>query len=341
MSDVARACADAALEAGRAIRTLVHEMDPLRRAEPTTSLLKPKGGYGARRVDAEAEALGLAHLERLADRLGVAIELLLDAGSASHRLGRASGATRIWATMDAIDGTVKVAGLGPRLPDRVRLANDGGWAAAFAFTAPTEAPCEELTLGDFTTAVIVDGNPTRYRAYPQDLVSLPNDDGLVTWEVTDATARRVFTTTGTDLGQLWTYLDTFQAYDHETAQPGDVALGAALYPLLMDRHAGGGFDVLRQYANLSALGRMLLGWREPPVWVESQGGAYLVVNENMPNLIPAVPILAGAGGVSVDFDGRPLRARRLAEGRTSIVHAANQDVCDAVLALVARARAAG
>lgn len=344
MSDVARACADAALAAGRAIRTLVHAMDPLRRAEPTTSLLKPKAGYGSRRVDAEAEALGLAHLERLADRLGVAIELLLDAGdasgTASHRIGRATGAMRVWAAMDAIDGTVKVAALGPRLPDRVRLANDGGWAAAFAFTAPTAAPREALTLGDFTTAVIVDGNPTQYRAYPQDLVTLPEDDGLVTYEVTDPSPRRVFTTTATDLGQLWTYLDTFQAYDHDTAQPGDVALGAALYPLLMDRHQGGGFDVLRQYANLSALGRMLLGWRDPPVWVESQGGAYLVVNENMPNLIPAVPILAGAGGVSVDFDGRPLRTRRLAEGRTSIVHAANPVVRDTVLRLVARVRAA-
>lgn len=340
-ADVARACADAALTAGRAIRTFVHAMDPLRRAEPMTSLLKPKGGYGARRVDAEAEALGLEHLGRLADGLGVAIELLLDPpGPPSHRIGRATGDARIWAAMDAIDGTVKVAGLGPRQPDRVRLANDGGWAAAFAFTAPTTAPREALTLGDFTTAVIVDGNPTRFRVYPQDLVALPDGDDLVTFEVTDATPRRVWTTTGTDLGQLWTYLDTFQAYDHETAQPGDVALGAALHPLLMDRHQGGGFDVLRQYANLSALGRMLLGWREPPVWVESQGGAYLVVNENMANLIPAVPILAGAGGLSVDFDGRPLRARRLAEGRASIVHAANRPVCDAVLALVARARAA-
>ncbi|MCW5890445.1 MAG: hypothetical protein KIT14_07815 [bacterium] len=341
-TDVARACTEVALAAGRDIRTLVHAMDPLRRAEPTTSLLKPKGGYGARRVDAEAEALGLARLEALADRLGVAIELLRDAGdaagNASHRLGRATGAERIWAAMDAIDGTVKVAGLGPRLPDRVRLANDGGWAAAFAFTAPTTAPRAALTLGDFTTAVIVDGNPTRYRAYPQDLVTLPEDDALVTYEVTDAVPRRVFTTTATDLGQLWTYLDVFQAYDDETAQPGDGALGAALYPLLADRHRGGGFDVLRQYANLSALGRMLLGWRQAPVWVESQGGAYLVVNENLPNLIPAVPILAGAGGVSVDFDGRPLRARRLAEGRTSIVHAANPAVCAAVLGLVARAR---
>ena len=84
-----------------------------------------------------------------------------------------------------------------------------------------------------------------------------------------------------------------------------------LYRRLTDRHGGGAFDVLRQYANLSALGRVLFGWREPPVWIESQGAAYLVVNENVPNLIPSVPLVAGAGGVSVDFAGAPLAGRPL------------------------------
>jgi hypothetical protein len=88
------------------------------------------------------------------------------------------------------------------------------------------------------------------------------------------------------------------------------------------------------------LTRLLLGWREPPVWVESQGAASVVVNENLPNLIPAVAVVAGAGGVSVDFDGHPLAARRLVEGRTSVVHAANAALADRVLGLVRRARSA-
>jgi hypothetical protein len=242
--------------------------------------------------------------------------------------------------MDAIDGTVKVAGLGPPGTDRVRLANDGGWAAAFAFTAPTAKPFEELALRDFTVAVVVDGNPTRYRAYPQDLVAHADGDGPVTLEVTDGAERRVHTSSAEDLGQLWAYLDVFQAYDLATRREGDEALGVELYRLLTDRHRGGAFDVLRQYANLSALARVLFGWREPPVWIESQGGAFVVINENMANLLPAVPLVAGAGGVSVDLDGRPLGERRLAEGRASVVHAANPAVCRDVLALVARARRA-
>jgi hypothetical protein len=326
-------CAEAALAAGRAIRTLVHAMDPRERARERLPLLKPDGGYGARHVDAEAERVGLAALEQLTRDTGCAVEVIVDpAGGVTHRIGR--GAQTIWASMDAIDGTVKVAGLGERLPDRVRIANDGGWAAGFAFTEPTDRRLGDLTFGDFVVAVVVDGNPTRWRAYPQDLVTHPTRGGLVTFEATERPWRRVFTTTGSELSQLWTYLDVFQAYDLDTRRPGDEAVGIELYRLLTDRHRGGAFDVLRQYANLSALGRVLFGWREPPAWLESQGGGYLVVNENVPNLIPSVPLVAGAGGISVDFAGRSLRERRLADGRTSVLHAANEPLCRRLLEIV-------
>jgi len=337
MDQIPRACATAGLAAGREIRALVHGMDARERAEPRQPLLKPHGGYGARHVDCAAEELGLAHLERLAQSLDCALELLVDpVAGVTHRVGR--GTRTIWASLDAIDGTVKVAGLGARDPDRVRLANDGGWAAGFACTLPTERGLVDLTFGDFVVAVVVDGNPTRHRAYPQDLVTLPAEGGLVTWEATEEPWRRVFTTTSTDLGQLWAYLDVFQAYDLDSRRPGDDVLGIELYRLLTNRHDGGAFDVLRQYANLSALGRVLFGWREAPVWIESQGGAFLVVNENVPNLIPSVALVAGAGGVSTDFAGRALPARRLAAGRTSVLHAANEEVSRRVLALVATAR---
>jgi hypothetical protein len=338
---IARACADAALAAGREIRALVHAMDPRERAVVRTPLLKPYGGYGARHVDAAAEEVGLAHLERLSREVGAAIEVLVDpAAGNTHRIGR--GTRAIFASMDAIDGTVKVAGLGARHDDRVRLANDGGWAAGFAFTAPTEQRLVDLSFGDFGVAAVVDGNPSRFRTYPQDLVTLPGADGLSTWEATETPWRRVFTTTSTNLGQLWSYLDVFQAYDLETRSDGDERVGVELYRLLTDRHSGGAFDVLRQYANLSALGRTLFGWREPPVWIESQGGAYVVMNENVPNLIPAVALVAGAGGVSIDFEGEALRERPLASGRTSVIHAANAELATRLIALVrwARERAA-
>lgn len=340
MTDLARTCAEAGLRAGRRIRDLVHAMPPAERARPVTSILKPVPGYGARAVDAAAEAVGVEHLEALGRDLGCPIELIVEpTGGTTHRIGAGAGRAVVWAYMDAIDGTVKVAGLGEVRPDRVRLANDGGWAATFAFTLPTDRRLDELTIGDFVVATVVDGNPTRYRSYPQDLIVLPAGDGLETWEVTEAGERRVFTTTHTDLGQAWVFLDGFQAYDYATRREGDEQLGPALYQLLANRHAGGAFDVLRQYANLSALPRVMLGWREEPVWVESQGAGYLVVNENLANLIPSVPLIEGASGLSVDFDGRRLRARRLAEGRTSVLHAANPELCQRLLAVIGAARA--
>ena len=72
--------------------------------------------------------------------------------------------------------------------------------------------------------------------------------------------------------------------------------------------------------------------------MESQGAAFVVVNENLANLIPSLPIVAGAGGLSVDFDGRPLAARRLVDGRSSVIHAANPAMRDAILRIVAEAR---
>lgn len=320
---IVQRCVDAALAAGRAIRELVHAMPPFERGERTTSVLKENQCV----VDAAAEALGIAHLERLAADVGHDLLLLVDATRGrTHRIGTTGGDACIWVSMDAVDGTVKVAGLGERRPDRVALGNDGGWAAAFAFTAPTAAPFEALTLGDFATAVVVDGNPTRWPVYPQEVVAR---DGVTTDGI-----RRVWTSSETRLHQLWSYLDGYQAHDLATRRPGDEALVVDLFRRLADRHHGGAFDVLRQYANLSALPRLLFGWREPPVWVESQGGAYLVVNENQANLIPSVPMVLGAGGLAVDFAGRPLAERRLAAGRTNVLFAANDAVCDQVLALI-------
>jgi hypothetical protein len=83
---------------------------------------------------------------------------------------------------------------------------------------------------------------------------------------------------------------------------------------------------------------VLFGWRELPVWIESQGGGFFVINENVPNLIPSVPLVLGAGGVSVDFTGRPLAERPLAAGRTSVLHAANAAVQRQLLVLIAQAQ---
>jgi hypothetical protein len=348
---IASACAVAAIRAGREIREAIQAMPPVQRATRAASPLKPQVGELARFVDHVGDSVGIEHLERLSRDIGHRIELIVDARSGDVRsLGRATQREVVFAYMDAVDGTIKVGGLGNDMENnRFRAANDGGWAMAIAFTAPTTATLEDLFVGDFTTAALVDGNPSRYATYPQEVITLPHAAQLTSFDVTDETAwtpgaawgKPTYTSTNTDLSQCMVYLDSFQAFDRETRLAGEEELAVELYRAFINRHDGGAFDVLRQYANLSALQRVMLGWREPPVWIESQGGAFIAINENMFNLIPAVPIILGAGGRCVDFDGRPLRERKVLEGRTSIVHAANESLCGETLRLIRRARRPG
>jgi len=333
----------AALSAGRAVRAAVHAMPPAQRGAAAPAALKP-GGQIVLAVDGVAERVGLAHLERLADAIGCRIAVITDAERGTTLpLGRATRPEIIYAMLDAVDGTIKVGGLGNAADgSAVRLANDGGWGVAFACTAPTAAPLEMLTLAAFVVAVVVDGNPPRVPVYPHEVVTLPEDGALVSRDCSDRPAvraalrraPRVYTSTQTTLSQAIVYLDGFQAFDRRSAAVGDEALVVDLYRRFLNRHAGGAFDVWRQYGNLSALLRLLFGWRQHRPWVESQGGGFVVVNENLANLVPAVPLVVGAGGCAVDFAGAPLAARRLVDGRTSVVYAANEVLLQALVSHV-------
>jgi hypothetical protein len=340
-------CAIRALEAGRRIRAVVQAMPLDERGRRVDAVLKP-GAALTLQVDRAAEEVGVACFEQLAAELGHRVHLIVDpvAGQVIE-LGRAPHRRVVFAHLDAVDGTIKVGGLGNDLAaGKVRVASDGNWGVAAAFTAPTEHPLDALCFGDFVAAAVVDGNPLRYRAHPEEVVTVPAPGGLASYDLGAAPAvlaalrraPRVYTSTATVLGQSTVYLDGFQAFDLDTRRPGDDRVAADLYRLLINRHDGGAFDITRQYGNLSALLHALLGWRGAPPWMESQGAGFVVVNENMANLIPAMPIVAGAGGLSVDFDGRPMAQRRLTDGRCSVVHAANAALRDALMQLVSRAR---
>ncbi len=344
----ARLCAIRAIEAARRIRAVVQAMPLAERGRKVEAVLKP-GAALSLQVDRAAEEVGVAHLEQLAGELGYRIHLIADPlRNQLIELGRSTRREVVFAHLDAVDGTIKVGGLGNDLAaGKVRVANDGNWGVAAAFTAPTDRPLDALRFGDFVAAAGVDGNPQRYRTHREEVVAVPADGGVVSYDVSDAPAvpaalrraPRVFTSPTSALGQSIVYLDGLQAFDLDTRRAGDDAVAAELYGLLINRHDGGAFDIVRQYGNLSALLHVLLGWRGAPPWMESQGAGFVVVNENHANLIPAMPIVAGAGGVSVDFDGRSMLERRLIDGRCSVVHAANDSMRDALMRLVAIARA--
>lgn len=339
-------CVLRALEAARHIRALVQAMPLTERGRRADAALKP-GLALTLEVDRVAEQAAIAALERLAAEIGHRVHLIVDpARGHVIPLGRSTHRQVVFAALDAVDGTMKVGGLGNDLArGRIRVANDGNWGVAAAFTAPTDRALETLTFGELVAAVVVDGNPSRYRAHPEEVVAMPVDGLPAAFDVSDAPAvgavlrraPRVYTSTNTDLARGVVYLDGYQAFDLDTRRPGDDQIAGALYRALIDRHGGGAFDIVRQYGNLSALLHVLLGWRGDPPWRESQGAGFVVVNENLANALPAIPIVAGAGGVSVDFAGRPLRERKLVDGRCSVVHAANPALRDALLRLVQRA----
>jgi hypothetical protein len=341
-------CALRAIEAARHIRAVVQRMPLAERGRTVDAALKP-GAAITLQVDRTAEDIAIAAFERLADEVGYRLHLIVDPARAQViELGRSPQRQVIFAYLDAIDGTIKVGGLcNDVAAGKIRVASDGNWGVAAAFTEPTDRRLEQLRFADFAGAAVLDGNPLRYRAHPEEVVAVPVDGTLASYDLSEAPAvtaalrraPRLYTSTNEQLQRGIVFFDAFQAFDVETRQAGDDVIAVELYRRLLNRHAGGAFDVVRQYGSLSALLHSLLGWRGEPPWMESQGVAFVVVNENLANLIPALPIVAGAGGVSVDFDGRPIGARKLVEGRCSVIHAAGTAVCDAVLRLVAEARA--
>lgn len=344
---LAERCGLCLLDTGRRIRTLVHATPIARRAAAAQAALKP-GGPLVLEVDRIAEELAIAALERLADEIGVRIHLIADPVRAQVMvLGRATRREVVYAVVDAIDGTMKVGGLGNDLAGGIlRVVNDGAWSVAAALTEPTARPIEALRLEAFTIAAVVDGNPPCSPAHPEEVIALPAGMGPALFDMTGRAAvaaalrraPRLYTTTNAILSQSVVYLDGFQAFDLATRQPGDDALAGALYGLLLDRHRGGAFDIVRQYGSLGALLRVLLGWRGERPWREAQGAGFVVINENVANLVPAVSIVTAAGGVSVDFAGEPLGRRRLVDGRCNAIHAANPALRDALLQIVRRGR---
>ena len=341
-------CALRAIEAARHIRAVVQRMPLGERGRTVDAALKP-GAAITLQVDRTAEEIAIAAFERLADEVGYRLHLIVDPSRAQViELGRSPQRQVIFAYLDAIDGTIKVGGLcNDVAAGKIRVASDGNWGVAAAFTEPTDRSLEQLRFADFAGAAVLDGNPLRYRAHPEEVVAVPMDGTLASYDFSEAPAvtaalrraPRLYTSTNEQLQRGIVFFDAFQAFDVETRQAGDDRLAVELYRRLLNRHAGGAFDVVRHYGNLSALLHSLLGWRGEPPWMESQGAAFVVVNENLANLLPALPIVGGAGGVSMDFEGRPLAERRLTAGRTSIVYAANAALCRRLLALIAEAQA--
>jgi len=315
-----RKLADTALEIGFAIRKKVNEIPLEMRAELTASVLKSGNVY----VDAQAEDVAFEKLFQLSKDIDREIRVIVDAQKNEyHAIGK--GELHVWCYLDAIDGTIKLAGLGKsKIPS---VGNNGCWAAGIAFSTSTQNSLEKLTIKDFHIAAIVDGNPTQFRAYPPSAVSFSE----VTYESDGGNWYPLTTSTQKELARTTLIFDGFQAYDRNSAPKGCEDLVVEVYRKISNRNEGGAFDVVRMYGTMGEVLRQLL---ERKGHLEPQGGGAVALNENLPNLIPLVPILEGAGAQIVTFEGELVRDRSIISPRPNVIYAANPALKDTLLDLV-------
>jgi hypothetical protein len=331
--------AQACLDIGYAVRETINSMPFGERGIRTTSILKPEAQGRATQADAKGEEEGVKVLDMLSKEIGHNIFLIVNPSNGSiYKIGSSASDKVVFAYMDAVDGTWKVAGIGgPKYQ-----ANDGNWGTGVALTMPTSLSLEELTIGDFKTAAITTGNPRKYACAPDDVFASPDENGNpISYSVALGSGakqeiKRVYTSTQSKLGQSFGYYDAFQGFDRQTAPAGTEDLTAKLWRLLENRNEGGCFDLIRSYGNLSACACDMLGWRDESL-PESAAGIFVALNESLPNLIPAVPIIIGAGGIALDFEGNPLQERKLTAPRTNIIYIANQALKEQVMPLIEKA----
>lgn len=325
-----------ALDIDYNIRKEINKIPREQRGNLTNSILKPEEGEKSKLVDAKGEEIGFRYLKFLNKILNIPIGIIIDPKEEKvYEIGRFGSQEVVWCYFDPVDGTLKLSGLGNDPKNNIyRVGNNGCWASGIAFTLPTNKDIRELKIEDFIIAGIVDGNPTQYRSYPTNAICYPDSKGnLRTFEKDEKTNKLypLLTSTQTNLGQATVLLDNFQAYDRNTAQPGSEELAVEIYRRISNRNEDGAFDIVRMYTNLGELLRQNL---EREGMYEPQGIGAITINENLSNLIPTTPVIEGAGGYVVDFEGNPIRERYLTSERPNVIIAANETIQKKLLDIV-------
>ena len=340
--DLAKGC----LEVGLAVRKAVNDLPRSRRGNLGTSLLKPSAGQKCAMADIVGEQAGFEVLERLSSEVRYPIHVFPNEPFSSPPViiggnGEVPGRDYvIWCSFDAVDGTVKVAGLGNDPTNNIyRVGGNGFWGAGIALTVPTKKCLEDLTIGDFEIAALVEGNPQRYRSHPTNAVCWPDPEGMggtsQTFEMDEYgnTGWNLLSTSSqTNISQSMINFEAFQAYDRKTARDGSEQLANAIFPLLINRNEGGAFDIVRFYANISEVLCQLLERKDGGI--EPQGAGAITLNENYASLIPFVPIIEGAGGSVVEFSGKPMSEHYLRDPRPDSIIAANDSIAKSILSIV-------
>jgi hypothetical protein len=331
---------EASVRMGLDVRRRINSISRYDRGSLTTSVLKNYEGSNSKKADTEGETVFFEHMKKLSNKIGRNIRVVVDPFNEKlYEIGSKNYSEQVYAYADPVDGTIKLSGLGSDSENhKYRVGNNGAWASGVAFTMPVKKDLSELTIEDFEISAIVDGNPTRYRAYPKNAVAFKDGGVLKTWEISENSPKncvnyyRLGTSSQINLSQGTVLFDAFQAYDRNSAASGTEEKAVDVFRKLINRNEGGAFDIVRMYGTMGEVLRQLV--EKSSSSYEPQGVGSISFNENLPNVVPIRPVIEGAGGYVVDFDGKPVRDLNLKSVRPNVVIAANEAIRDKLLKIV-------
>ncbi len=330
---LARAC----LNIGLKVREVVNSLPRSERGNLGTSVLKPYEAGKSKMADIVGERAGFEILEHLSRDIDRPIYVIMnDPSSGQYQKIGGESDTVVWCSFDAVDGTVKVAGLGNDSSRNIyRVGGNGFWGAGVAFTRPMSSDIHCLRVGDFVSSALVQGNPQMYREHPSNAFCFPDNSGaLRTFEFDEKVGgyHSLAVSSQTNISQSMINFDSFQGYDRNSAPRECEDLAVKIFRRICNRNDGGAFDYVRFYANISEVLCQLLERKEGGI--EPQGAGAITLNENYASSIPFTPIIEGAGGFVVDFFGNPVRERLVTSSRPNVVIASNAEILVSLLDIV-------
>ncbi|MBI4894151.1 MAG: hypothetical protein HY833_00200 [Candidatus Aenigmarchaeota archaeon] len=288
----------------------------------------------AKKSDVMAENIAIRYLRNLSEQIERKIIMVVDPRSGrTFEVGNYTRNDPIYCENDSIDGTKILDGFGNDQERGIyRLGSNGHYGTATAFTMPTKKDVKDVAVGDFEVSVMIEANPTVHRTHPTSAAAWRDEAGDIgTYENNRKYGDfyKLRMSSQTNFSKSVAILDFFSAFDETSAVEGMKELAWNAYKRLSDRNGGGAFDVCRSYALTSDLLAELFERADGNI--EPRGTARVSINEHLGNLVPMYPIIRGAGGSIVDFEGNDAGGKKISEKRQNFVASSNDAIKNHIL----------
>lgn len=319
---------------GRKVCNKINNMSYLERIKFGKSLLK---GEKTRMVDIIGEKIIFKRLKKIARENDLFFLVIIDVDSKKvYPIGEPKKKI-IYCVPDPVDGTIKVTGLGSE-DEMARSGDDDVWGFSISFTKPLDKKLEDLEVKDFVYSTIIDGNPSKYYAYPLNATSFPTKGNVQTLGIFEKNifgykkgeTIPLYTSNCKNLSRGIVCFDAFQGFDRKTAKPGTEELSIKIFSKLINRNEGGAFDIWKIYGTCADFLRNMIGYRTKKLF-GPQGVARIATNDALTNYLPIYSIAKGAGGEVIDLNGEDVGNKKLFGERPNTLFVANSEIKKQIL----------